>query len=68
MRVRRLGLVVHIGPIQMINTGLNLKVFQPLAHRAGASPVSLARMQNVLARNISDIQVIIYKMTHQKFR
>ena len=49
-------------------TGLNIKVFEPLVHRASASSVSLARMQNLLARNISDIQVIIYKMTHQKFR
>ena len=48
--------------------GLNIKVFEPLAHRASASSVSLARMQNLLAQNISDIQVIIYKMTHQKFR
>ena len=38
--------------------GLNIKVFEPLAHRAGASPLLLARMQNLLARNISDIQVM----------
>ena len=38
--------------------GLNIKVFEPLAHRASASPVLLAQMQNLLARNISDIQVI----------
>ena len=39
-------------------SGLNIKVFEPLAHRASASPVSLARMQNLLARDISDIQII----------
>ena len=39
-------------------TGLNIKVFEPLAHWASASPVLLARMQNLLARYISDIQVI----------
>ena len=33
-------------------------VFEPLAHQASTSPVLLARMQNLLARNISDIQVI----------
>ena len=40
------------------SAGINIKVFEPLAHRASASPVLLARMQNLLARNISDIQVI----------
>ena len=42
----------------VLHTGLNIKVFEPLAHRASASPVLLAPMQNLLARNISDIQVI----------
>ena len=46
--------------------GLNIKAFEPPAHRAIASLVWLAWMQNQLARNVndteSDIQIIECKI------
>ena len=50
------SLIVQITYSEDSPTGLNIKAFEPPAHRAKASLVRLAHIQNLLARNISDTE------------